>query len=119
MIRPLLLPLSTKSPIFLLSPMTRVRNWLAMPALAVYSEGMPAPRDITSLSHEELVVLVITLMQQIEKLEKENEELRKGGKRQAAPFSKGTRKDNPKKPGRKKGEGQFTQRGEPAPADST
>jgi transposase len=38
------------------------------------------------------------------KLEKANEDLRRGQKRQAAPFSKGEPKADPKKPGRKPGE---------------
>ncbi|HEX9547576.1 MAG TPA: hypothetical protein VF942_09580 [Acidimicrobiales bacterium] len=40
----------------------------------------------------------------IAELEKLIEEVRRGGKRQAAPISKGIRKPNPKKPGRKGGE---------------
>lgn len=39
----------------------------------------------------------------IEKLEKLIEKLRRGGKRQAAPFSKGDPKESPKRPGRKRG----------------
>ena len=50
------------------------------------------------------------LRERVAVLERENaalrealEEARRAGKRQAAPFSRGTRKDNPKKPGRKAG----------------
>ena len=50
------------------------------------------------------------LRERVAALERENaalrealEEARRAGKRQAAPFSRGTRKDNPKKPGRKAG----------------
>jgi transposase len=53
-----------------------------------------------------------TLEGRVERLERENAELRKrleeaqrSGKRQAAPFSKGPPKRNPKKPGRKPGRG--------------
>ena len=49
------------------------------------------------------------------KIEGLEEELR-AGKRQAAPFSKGQRKANPKPPGRKAGQGIFRNR--PAPAES-
>ena len=49
------------------------------------------------------------------KIEGLEEELR-ASKRQAAPFSKGQRKANPKPPGRKAGQGTFRNR--PAPADS-
>ena len=40
-------------------------------------------------------------------------EARRAGKRAATPHSKGTRKENPKKPGRKAGQGKFTNRQEP------
>jgi transposase len=40
----------------------------------------------------------------IEQLEKLIEELRRGGKRQAAPFSKGEPKSDPQPPGRKPGQ---------------
>jgi transposase len=45
---------------------------------------------------------------QIERLEKLVEELRRRGKRQAAPFSKGAPKSSPKRPGRKPGTGYGT-----------
>lgn len=74
---------------------------------------MSATREMTTLSQEELVTLVITLTQQIEELRQEMEELRRGVQPSAAPFSKDQRKKNPKKPGRKKGEGPFQQRAAP------
>jgi hypothetical protein len=43
------------------------------------------------------------------------EEPRRCGKRQAAPFSKGQRVRNPKRPGRKPGQGMFRHREAPAP----
>jgi transposase len=43
------------------------------------------------------------LRQENEKLKKQLEEAQRAGKRQAAPFSRGTRKANPKPPGRKPG----------------
>jgi hypothetical protein len=59
------------------------------------------------------------LHSEIERLKKKikdlEEELR-ASKRQAAPFSKGRRKANPKRPGRKAGQGIFRNR--PAPAES-
>src|SRR4051812_45768916 len=45
----------------------------------------------------------------------EVEALERGGKRQAAPFSKGTRVNAPKRPGRKPGQGLFKRRGAAAP----
>jgi transposase len=62
------------------------------------------------------------LEHRIEKLEKENFELRKrldeaqrAGKRQAAPFSKGDPKEKPKKPGRKPGSQYGKQHSRPRP----
>jgi transposase len=62
------------------------------------------------LSYEELVKanselqrLVERQQRRIGELEKLIEELRRRGKRQAAPFSKGAPKENPKHPGRKPG----------------
>lgn len=49
----------------------------------------------------------------------EIERLQRGGKRQATPFSKGTRDPNPQKPGRKPGQGQFSRRLAPDPATYT
>jgi hypothetical protein len=48
------------------------------------------------------------------KLAAEVEALKRGGKRQAAPFSKGTRVKAPKRPGRKPGQGLFRRREAPA-----
>lgn len=45
----------------------------------------------------------------------EIERLKRGGKRQATPFSKGSRVPDPKKPGRKPGEGPFRFRAAPLP----
>lgn len=49
----------------------------------------------------------------------EIERLRRSGKRQATPFSKGTRKEHRKKPGRKPGQGNFTRRQAPPPESYT
>jgi len=67
-------------------------------------------RDLELLSREELIGLILEQARQIE-------ELRRGGKRSAAPFSKGTRVEDPKTPGRKPGEGPFERR--KAPEDVT
>jgi len=58
---------------------------------------------------------------QIEKLEKFVEELRRRGKRQAAPFSKGAPKSKPKRPGRKPGKkyGDRATRPRPPRVDET
>ena len=69
--------------------------------------------DLDSLSHDDLIRLVLELRRQIEDLRKQIEELRRKDKRSAAPFSKGERKRNPKRPGRKPGQGEFSRRPEP------
>jgi transposase len=68
------------------------------------------PIDAT---REELWGTIVGLRQEIAELTKRLEELLRDSKRAKAPFSKGERKANPKKPGRKPGEGKFTNR--PAP----
>jgi transposase len=75
--------------------------------------------DLDSLSRDELIRLILDLQRQIEELRKRNEELRRKDKRSAAPFSKGERKKNPKRPGRKPGQGEFSRRQEPCTGDSS
>lgn len=74
------------------------------------------------MSREDLLALVVELQHQIAALAASNEALRaeldqlkQGGKRQAAPFSKGTRVANPRPPGRKPGSGTFCYREGPLP----
>jgi transposase len=74
------------------------------------------------LSREDLLVLVAELQRQIaaltatnEALRAEIDQLKRGGKRQAAPFSKGTHATDPKPPGRKPGAGTFCYRAAPPP----
>ena len=78
--------------------------------------------DLAKLGREELVALILkqaaALEQQaarIAALQAKVEELTRSGKRQAAPFSKGTRVKDPKRPGRKPGQGIFKRREAPAP----
>src|SRR5690606_9053096 len=51
----------------------------------------------------QLEAMFASQQERIKQLEQLVEELRRGGKRQAAPFSKGPPKSKPKKPGRKRG----------------
>ena len=74
------------------------------------------------LSREDLLAVVAELQRQIaaltatnEALRAEIDQLKRGGKRQAAPFSKGTRVTEPKPPGRKPGAGTFCYREAPPP----
>jgi transposase len=76
---------------------------------------MTFPKDLASLSREDLLALVAELQRQIAELCAEIERLKRGGKRQAAPFSKGTRVADPKPPGRKPGSGTFRYREAPPP----
>jgi transposase len=77
------------------------------------------PDDAQATEIERLERLVAELTELVARLQAENEELRRSGKRQATPFSKGKRKQNPKRPGRKPGSGPFTYRQPPAPETVT
>src|SRR5580658_5095473 len=71
-------------------------------------------RDLESLRQEELIQIILDQHRLIEQLRIDVEQLKKRGS--AAPFSKGTRKSNPKAPGRKPGQGYFRFRKEPEQA---
>jgi transposase len=71
--------------------------------------------DLAALDRDALIALVLKLGAEVEALRAEVEALKRGGKRQAAPFSKGTRAKDPKRPGRKPGQGPFQRREAPAP----
>jgi transposase len=77
-------------------------------------------------SYEELEARAARLEQQVADLTEklaaalaEIERLKRSGKRQAAPFSKENRVSQPKKPGRKRGQGHFTRRLAPPPESYT
>ena len=53
------------------------------------------------------------LKEQIARLQRQIAELERSGKRQATPFSRQERKANPKRPGRKAGQGRFSHRANP------
>ena len=57
----------------------------------------------------------LRLQKLLERLQAEVEELQRAGKRQAAPFARRKLVEHPKKPGRKAGQGKFSQREKPAP----
>src|SRR5919106_4198672 len=94
---------------------------------------MSCSEDIASLSREDLLALMAELQHQVMALQEqvveltannqalvaENEQLKRSGKRQAAPFSTGTRVKEPKRPGRKPGEGTFSFRQAPRPEEIT
>ena len=76
---------------------------------------MLEPKDLPALSREELLALVVEWPRQITEWRAEIDQLKRGGKRQAAPFSKGTRIAEPKPPGRTPGAGPFRSREAPPP----
>jgi transposase len=74
----------------------------------------------------ELQRQVMALQEQVAQLAADKQELQaevdrltRQSKRQATPFSKGTRSNQPKRPGRKPGEGTFSFRRAPRPAEIT
>ncbi len=69
--------------------------------------------DLDALDRAELIRLILELYRQNEQLRKQIEELRRKQHRSAAPFSKGRDKNNPKRPGRKPGQGLFDRRRAP------
>src|SRR5918997_1569194 len=87
---------------------------------------MSSLEDMESLSREELLALLVELQRQVAELTASNASLRgeiaklkRSTKRQAAPFSKGTRVSQPKRPGRQPGEGTFSFRQAPRPEEIT
>ncbi len=73
------------------------------------------------LNTEQLLELVRQMSAEIEKFRAENarlraeiEDLKRKNARQAAPFSKNKRKKNPKRPGRRPGQGEFRNRTAPS-----
>jgi transposase len=83
---------------------------------------MIEPEPLQALSRDDLLALVAKLQRQVaeltashEALRTEIERLKRSGKRQAAPFSKGTRATAAKPPGRKPGAGPFHYRDAPPP----
>jgi transposase len=87
---------------------------------------MSSLEDMESLSREELLALLAELQHQVAELTASNRslrseiaELQRRTKRQAAPFSKGTRVSHPKRPGRQPGDGTFSFRQAPRPEEIT
>ena len=83
-------------------------------------------KDFPPSERDELMALVTQLQGQVaqltaakEELHKQVAELKRAGKRQAAPFSKGGRSSRPKRPGRKPGMGSFSYRKSPSPDEVT
>ena len=71
--------------------------------------------DIANLDRAALITQILQQATIIEQLRAEIERLKRGHARQAAPFSKGRPVKDPKRPGRKPGQGPFRRRETPAP----
>ena len=87
---------------------------------------MCSGKDLPPCQHGDLLVQVNRLQDRnarqlatIRELQKRLVEAQRAGKRQAAPFSKGTRTAKPKRPGRKPGRGSFSYRKPPSADDLT
>ncbi len=59
--------------------------------------------------------LIEQLQQRVTELEQRLAELERAAQRQATPFARRRRKENPKRAGRKAGQGRFTSRARPTP----
>ncbi len=64
-------------------------------------------------NNQRLQVNNLRLQKLLERLQADVEELKRAGKRQAAPFARRKLVEHPKKPGRKAGQGKFSRRGRP------
>jgi transposase len=62
-------------------------------------------------------VTIQAMREEIERLKGEIERLKRKGKRQATPFARKKKKKERKRPGRKKGQGQFSHRPKPGPEE--
>jgi transposase len=79
----------------------------------------PSTKDQRIAELEEQLIQALKIIKKLEKqveiLKGEVEELKRAGKRQAAPFARRKLVEHPKRPGRKAGQGKFTRREQPAP----
>jgi transposase len=81
------------------------------------SQPSTKEQRITELEEQLIQALkaIEKLKKQNELLQVQNEDLKRAGKRQAAPFARRKLVEHPKRPGRKAGQGQFSRREQPAP----
>src|SRR3990172_7016512 len=81
------------------------------------------PRDVRLAELETQLrqrdALIEQLRHRLAELEQRLAELEQAAKRQATPFARKRRKENPKRPGRKAGQGQFSSRPRPTPEQVT
>ena len=94
---------------------------------------MCSDKDVPLCQHDDLIAQVDRQQVEIVRLQDRNArqlatirelqkrliEAQRAGKRQAAPFSKGTRTAKPRRPGRRPGKGRFSYRKPPSADDLT
>jgi transposase len=96
--------------------MSRTRNKPAQPSTKdqrIAELEIELVRDRANL--QRLQINNVRLQKLLERMQVEVEELKRAGKRQAAPFARRKRVEHPKKAGRKAGQGQFSRREKPLP----
>ena len=82
---------------------------------------MSCPKDIASLSREDLRALVAELQRQVMALQEQVAQLTASNQALVTenPFPKGAQVSNPKRPGHKPGEGTLSFRQAPRPVEGT
>jgi transposase len=104
-------------------PEARVEDWRDRRIAELEAENAQLRRQLTGKELEigQLKAQLADQEKRLADLGAQVEQLRRGAKRQAAPFSKGAPKENPKKPGRKPGDayGQQAYRAAPPRIDQT
>jgi len=63
--------------------------------------------------------VIVVLRERVHQLQEQVEGVKRAGKRQATPFARRKRVTQPKRPGRKKGQGRFSYRRKPVPEEVT
>lgn len=81
--------------------------------------AQPSTRDQRIAELESELAQALAAIEKLKRLNEllrgENEELKRAGKRQAAPFARRKLVEHPKRPGRKAGQGKFSRREKPTP----
>jgi hypothetical protein len=87
------------------------------------NNDLPAATDVRVAELESQLrqreALIEQLQQRLAELQQRLADLERAAKRQATPFARKRRAENPKRPGRKAGQGQFTSRPRPTPEQVT
>jgi len=81
--------------------------------IALYKDIIAASDKLHQHRHQQLADKLGDQEKQIKELKNALEQAQRSGKKQAHPFSKGSKKNKPKKPGRKPGQGTFNHQQKP------